>query len=280
MTHVDRPRERGAVRDRPDADRIADEAVRSFMSAHATRADADLVVVIPALNEAGSIKAVIEEIPREVLGLTVESLVIDDGSSDATADLAVSCGALVCSLGRNLGQGRALRVGYLLARSRGARYVVTLDADGQFDPAELADVVAPLVEGRADFVNGTRRLGSDMTSDPVRALGLTVFARIVSAVTGVRISDPANGFRALRTEVVATVPLRQSQYQTPELLIGAIKCGFRVTEVPVTVRDRSAGTSKKGRNLVYGARFARTILETWLRFTFARAARVPEGSPG
>lgn len=266
MVSDHRSQTRGAVRDAPDAASVADLATLTFLAEHRGAPASDVVVVIPAYDEAGSIADVISAVPREVRGLTVGCLVVDDGSSDQTADVAIAAGALVCRLGRNLGQGRALQVGYLLARARQAGFVVTLDADGQFDPSELPDLLAPLIDGRADFVNGSRRLGHSETDDRTRAFGLKAFSVLVTALTRVSITDPANGFRAMRPEVLATVPLRQPQYQTPELLIGAIKSGFRVEEVAVTVRRRSAGASKKGRNLAYGARFARTIIETWLRF--------------
>ena len=139
---------------------------------------------------------------------------------------ARAAGALVCRLPVNLGQGQAFRLGYRLARDRGATLIATVDADGQFDPGELPALVAPLVAGEADFVNGSRRLGRTENTDPVRNLGVVVFGALVSVLTGVRITDPANGLRAFRAEVTARVPLRQTQYQTAELLIGAVGPGL------------------------------------------------------
>ena len=121
-----------------------------------------------------------------------------------------------------------------------------MDADGQFDPRELPDLVAPLVAGEADFVNGSRRLGRTETTDVVRKTGVVVFGALITVLTRVRITDPANGLRAFRAEVTETVPLHQTQYQTSELLIGAIAHGFRVKEVPATMYARHAGVSKKG----------------------------------
>jgi glycosyltransferase involved in cell wall biosynthesis len=190
-------------------------------------------------------------------------IVVDDGSTDGTEERARAAGALVCRLPVNLGQGQALRLGYRLASDRGAAVIATVDADGQFDPGELRDLVAPVVAGNADFVNGSRRLGRAETSDPVRRLGVIVFGALVSLLTRVRITDPANGLRAFRVEVVECVPLRQAQYQTAELLIGAISRGFRVREVPVTVHPRGSGASKKGGNLFYGWQFGRVVLTTW-----------------
>ena len=121
----------------------------------------------------------------------------------------------------------------------------------------------PIVDRRADFVNGSRRLGRTETTDPVRRAGVVVYGTLVSILTGVRITDPANGLRAFRAEVTERVPLRQTQYQTSELLIGAVAHGFKVMEAPATMYKRSAGTSKKGGNLLYGLRFGKVVLTTW-----------------
>lgn len=244
-------------------DSVAASAETAFTSEHGSGPGRPLCVVIAALDEADAVGDVVRSVPPEVCGLAVECLLVDDGSIDGTADVAKAAGALVCRLGQNLGQGLALRAGYRLAAGRGAEIIATMDADGQFDAGELERLVEPIIAGRADMVNGSRRLGRTEATDAVRAAGVVVFGALVSVLTGTRITDPANGFRAFRTEVPAHVPLRQAQYQTSELLIGAIALGFRVTEVPVTVRVRAAGHSKKGHNLLYGYRFGRAIVTTW-----------------
>lgn len=246
-----------------DPDAVAASAEAAFTSEYGSGAAHRLCVVIAALDEAACVGDVARSVPLEVCGLPTECLVVDDGSTDDTADAAREAGALVCRLERNLGQGLALRTGYRLAAGRGARIIATMDADGQFDAGELARLVEPIVSGKADFVNGSRRLGRSETTDAVRAAGVVAFGALVSLLTGTRITDPANGFRAFRVEVPDRVPLRQAQYQTSELLIGALALGYRVEEVPVTVRARAAGHSKKGHNLLYGYRFGRAIVTTW-----------------
>lgn len=253
----------GATRDHPEAARIADEAAKAFFETYGPGPGAPLVVVIPALDEVQSVAEVIEAVPATAGGLETEVIVVDDGSSDGTAEAARTAGALVCRLPVNLGQGHAFRLGYRLARQRGARFIGTADADGQWDPRDLPAMLGPLLAGECDLVNGSRRLGSTETVDPVRKLGVLVFGALVSLLTGVRITDPASGLRAFRAEVTETVPLRQTQYQTSELLIGAIAHGFRVKEVPTTMHQRLAGASKKGGNFVYGLRFARVVVSTW-----------------
>jgi glycosyltransferase involved in cell wall biosynthesis len=245
-------------------------AVAAFDAEHPGLRLPPVVVVIAAFNEEDAVGDVVRSLPAELAGLAARVLVVVDGAADATADRAREAGALVSDVPVNRGQGAALRLGYLLARRGGARFIATIDADGQYDPGDLHRVLAPLVEGRADFVSGSRVLGTALTTDRTRLAGVTVFARLISVLTGRRITDPANGLRAMRAEVTAAVRLDQPQYQASELLIGAISRGFRVVEVPTTMRERAAGTTKKGRNLAYGIRFGRVVLGTWWRERGAR----------
>jgi glycosyltransferase involved in cell wall biosynthesis len=253
----------GAIRDTVEGARVVDEAARAFAADPANAVAVDLVVVIPAFNEEKSVAAVIASVPPAICGLRTATLVVDDGSADATMEEARGAGALVCRVPVNVGQGTALRLGYRIAHQLGAEYIATADADGQFDPAELPALVQVLVDGTADFVNGSRRLGRTYSTDPVRNLGVLVFGALITVLTGVRITDPANGLRAWRVEVTDVVPLRQPQYQTSELLITSIAHGFRVKEVPATMHVRQSGGSKKGPNLIYGIRFGRVVLTTW-----------------
>ena len=264
----------GATRETAESAARAEAAAAAFRAEYAASPSADIVVVIPAYNEEESVAAVVRAVPPAIEGLTTAALVMDDGSADATADAARRAGAMVCSLGGNVGQGVVLRLGYRLAAERGALYIATADADGQFDPAELPRLVGPLVAGEADFANGSRRLGRNVQTDRVRRLGVVWFGAMLSAVTGVRITDPSNGLRAWRAEVTETVRLRQPQYQTSELLIRTVAHGFRAREVPATMYERSAGVSKKGRNWRYALRFARVVATTaWEERDGLRRAR-------
>jgi glycosyltransferase involved in cell wall biosynthesis len=247
----------------PYTSTVRSAAVERF---HAETGEDELepvVVVIAALNEADCIADVLGDIPPTACGLAVDTLVIDDGSTDGTGDVARAHGVHVARLERNCGHGVALRLGYQLAREHGGRFIVTLDGDGQWNPAELEDVLAPVAAGDADFVIGSRVLGAAETDDRFRHAGVHVFAWLIRLLTGVRVTDTSSGFRALRAEVTATVPQHQVQYQTSELLIGAIAAGYRIAERPIVMRKRLAGESKKGHNLLYGLRYCRVILSTW-----------------
>lgn len=240
-------------------------AVAAFGRLTEGRPLAPVAVVIAAYDEEDAIAAVLDDLPREVEGLGVDAIVVVDGATDATAEVARAHGALVCEVPVNRGQGAALRLGYRLAREGGARFIATTDADGQYDGRELDRLLAPLVSGEADFVSGSRRLGREETTDGVRRLGVRVFAWVLSRVTGQRITDPANGFRAMRAEVSSGLRLEQPQYQASELLIAVAARGYRIAEVPTTMRPRAAGETKKGGNLMYGLRFTRVVVRTWRR---------------
>jgi glycosyltransferase involved in cell wall biosynthesis len=248
-------------------------AAEAFLAAHPADVGASLAVVIPAYNEEPTVAEVIAGIPPEVAGLQTEVIVVVDGARDATASRATAAGALVCEVPVNRGQGAALRLGYWLARARGAQVIVTIDADGQYEAHEIARVIEPIMSGRADFVSGSRRLGSELTTDATRHAGVIVFGALISVLVRHRITDPACGLRAMRSEVTAAVRLEQPQYQASELMISAALNGFRLAEVPTTMRDRGehATGTKKGGNFGYGVRFALAAVHTWRRDR--RAAR-------
>lgn len=262
-----------------ELERLAPEersAVAAFLSTHPPGLGAPLAVVLPAYNEEPTVAGVVAEIPRESAGLKTEAIVVVDGARDATAARAAGAGALVCDVPVNRGQGAALRLGYWLARARGAQVIATIDADGQYEPEEIGRVVQPILDGRADFVSGSRRLGAELTSDKVRHLGVIVFGALITALVRTRITDPACGIRAMRAEVTAAVKLEQPQYQASELMISAALHGFRLAEVPTTMRDRGvhATATKKGGNFGYGVRFARAALRTWRRDRKAARTRL------
>ncbi len=243
------------------------DAARAFLTANPAGAGAPLAVVVPAYNEEPTVAHVIAGIPPEAGGLQTEAIVVVDGAKDATAQEALRTGALVCDVSVNRGQGAALRLGYWLARARGAKLIVTIDADGQYEADEIARLIEPIQNGSADFVSGSRRLGTELTTDATRHAGVIVFGAMISILIRHRITDPACGLRAMRSEVTAAVTLEQPQYQASELMISAAMNGFRLAEVPTTMRDRGkhATATKKGGNFGYGVRFARAAVHTWWR---------------
>jgi hypothetical protein len=222
-------------------------------------------VVIPAFNEADGLPLVFDEMPNEILGMPVEVIVVADGCTDDTEKVARSFGAHVIRRELRRGQGAAIRLGYLAALRGQARVVVTLDADGQHDPLEMERVVAPLVAGDADMVQGSRVLGTFEKENKVRSAGVHVYARIMSTLGRTKITDPANGYRAVTPAALHRLDLRQDQFVASELIMDAMHKGLRVAEVPITVRRRAVGETKKGTTFRYAWGFSRTLVGTWLR---------------
>jgi hypothetical protein len=224
-----------------------------------------VVVVVPALNEQDTVASVVHAMPESVAGMRVIPVVVSDGSTDRTASVARAAGALVTELPMNRGGGLALRVGYEIALELGARIVVTMDADGQHLPEELPVMIAPIVADDADYVNGSRLLGAFERESLIRHVGVHVFSRIVSVLTGRRITDPSSGYRAARAELLEQLVLEQDRFWTSEILIEALRHRARVVEVPVTIVARVSGSSKKPAPLRYGWQFSKVIIQTWLR---------------
>ena len=224
-----------------------------------------LVVVSPAFNEAENVAAVVKAMPQMVEGMHVVPVVVSDGSEDRTADVAREAGALVAELPIRRGGGLALRVGYDIALKLGADVVVTLDADGQHLPEELPVVIGPILSGDADYVNGSRLLGDFESESLIRHIGVHFFSRLVSILTGRRITDPSSGYRAAKADLLRGFVLEQDQFWTSEILIEALRHRARVIEVPITIVARKGGKSKKPKSLKYGWNFSKVIIQTWLR---------------
>ena len=267
------PRER---RRRAALDELVDNvAIAEFQDAHGAVHLPPVVVVIAAYKEADNIGQVVESLPTRLCGLDAKAVVVIDGEEDGSAAIVRKHGHYAVIAPVNRGQGAALRLGYRVAREFGAEFIVTADADGQSEASELEVVLTPVVEGTADFVNGSRRLGRTESTDAVRNLGVVVYATIVSALTRTKVTDTANPMRAMRAELTGRLTLDEPQYQASELLLGAIFSGVRFEERPVTMHARATGTSKKGGNLAYGYRYGKVVLRTFIREV--RAGHRPRG---
>ncbi len=253
-----------------------DRARADFEQRHPTAAFGPVVALLAAYEEADNIGDVLKVVPTLIGDLEVSTLVVVDGGTDGTAQVAIDSGAYTCVLPVNLGQGAALRLGYELAAAHGARYVVTLDADGQNDPAELGAMVQPLLEDEADFVIASRRLGVDQTTDRFRRAGVTFYAWLINAIVSQQLSDSSNGYRAFTVDLLNDIVphLVEDQYQTAEVVITAASRGWRITQVPTMWHPRASGASKKGGNLFFGMQYARVIGTTWYRVTVGNRHRM------
>ncbi len=205
---------------------------------------------MPAHNEADNIERVIQEI-REVAP-PLDIVVINDCSQDDTARRAARLGASVVSLVCNLGYGGAVQTGFRYAIEHGYGVGILMDADGQHDPRGIADLLAVVESGQADMALGSRWLGKlEYHAGPVRRLGMAFFRAIVSRLIHQRITDPTSGFQALSYRLMRFFASDNypSDFPDADTIIVMAYAGFRLQEVPVTMRERMSGVSKLHANL-------------------------------
>ena len=225
----------------------------------------EILIVVPAYDEEGGIQGVLRRVPDEVLGHEVKTVVVDDGSNDATAAIARAEGVPVVTHVVNRGQGDALRTGFAIAQTERSQVVVNLDADGQYKPEELDRLVKPIIEGKADFVLGSRFMGFYEEAGSVRHIGVVFFSRMISLLTGVKVSDCTNGYRAIRVSELHKMNLREDRFNANEIILEALKHKLRFEQVPVSMMSRAAGETKKPPKLAYPLGVFRVIISTWLR---------------
>lgn len=224
-----------------------------------------VAVVMAALNEQDSITRVVRSLPDALCGLPVRAIVVDDGSVDATGSRAQAAGALVARHSRNLGQGDGLRTGFAVALRLGASVVVTMDADGQHDPAELPELVRPVLAEEAEYVQGSRFLGSYDDAGGARHLGIVGFTALINVLAGTAITDCTNGYRAISSTALARMRLVEDRFSASEIIIEAAGRGLRMREIPVHVRSREVGMSRKPRGIGYPLGYLGAILRSVVR---------------
>ena len=208
-----------------------------------------LLIIIPAFNEEEALAGLLAEVralQSEQLGAEIEVVVVDDGSTDRTAEVARAGGARVVRLAHNLGIGGAVQTGLRLAYREGFDYAAQVDGDGQHPPAELAKLLeATRAEPPPDLVVGTRYVDKDnFRSTWLRRLGSWWLRVLLRIVTGQKLTDPTSGFRLYGKRALKkfdeTYPY---DFPEPESLAIARASHLRVTEVRVTMRERQGGKS-------------------------------------
>jgi glycosyltransferase involved in cell wall biosynthesis len=231
-------------------------------------AKSDVLVIIPAYNEAENLPHVLADLARCAPGLDV--VVIDDSSWDETPQIAAALGAHVVSLPNNLGYGGALQTGFKFALERGYAYAVTLDGDGQHDCACIAALLAPVQAGAADVAIGSRFLGEvEYHTTWAKRLGMRLFGAVVAHYTGRRITDVTSGFQALNHKVLTFFARDNypADYPDADMLLLLHYAGFRVTEVPVNMRNRLTGVSMHSswKVFYYICKMFLSLFIIWLR---------------
>lgn len=204
------------------------------------------IAILPALNEERNIGRVLDELRAVDAGLDV--VVVSDGSTDRTAEVASARGAHVIRLPFVIGIGGAVQTGFRHAWEEGYELAVRLDGDGQHDPGELPALVAPVVAGEADLAVGSRFVeGGGYRSSAARRIGIRILARVVSLIARQRLTDTTSGFQACNRRAIALYAADlPHDYPEVEGMVMAIKHRVRLVEVPVTMREREHGRSSIG----------------------------------
>lgn len=204
------------------------------------------LAIVPALNEQEAIASVVEEIHRAAPRFDV--LVIDDGSTDMTADRAEAAGAKVVRLPFNLGIGGAVQTGYIFAAEKGYKFAVQIDGDGQHDPRHIDDLLSCLeADPGLNMVTGSRFLvpeGEGHRSSALRRMGIAIFSSLVSKITGRRVTDPTSGLR-MTNHAGIRLFARDYPHDYPEVEAILLMHAHRLPscEIPVTMRPRTTGVS-------------------------------------
>jgi glycosyltransferase involved in cell wall biosynthesis len=227
-----------------------------------------VVAIVPAWNEAEAIGPVVDGI--RAVDPAIEVVVVDDASTDATSEVASEHGATVLRLPFNVGIGGAVQTGFRYALAGGYDLAVRLDGDGQHDPSELGNLMAPIERSEANLVIGSRFADGTGTYRPpfARRMGIRVFARLVSLLGGQRVTDTTSGFVALdRLGIELFAEEYPHDYPEVEATLVALRSGLRLTQVQVEMRERETGASSITfvRSLYYMVKVMLALLVASLR---------------
>jgi len=212
-----------------------------------------ILVIIPAYNEVGSVGKVVEGVKIQLP--QIEVLVVNDGSTDLTSEIAKSKGALALDLPFNLGIGGAMQAGYQYAYKKGYDIAIQVDGDGQHDPKEIDKLLRALEEKKIDMVIGSRFIGDPgYKSSMMRRIGISIFSQVISLIVGQKITDPTSGFRAANRKTIQLFASNYPQdYPEPEAVILLHQCRLEMGEISVGMSERYSGESSitKIRSIYY-----------------------------
>lgn len=228
-----------------------------------------LIIYIPAFNEEANIQKVIEGLPDSMKGIdTLQVLVVDDGSIDRTAELAKSSGAQVIVHGQNRGVGAAFHSAVQFALENDADILVGIDADGQFDPAEIPALIHAILSERADMVVGNRfKSGKPANMSRLKYWGNQRVAKMIGAITGQTFQDVSCGFRAYNREALLHLNIFGEFTYTHETILSLMYQGLRVVEHPVKVKYFHGRRSRVADSILhYAIQTSKIILRVLLDY--------------
>lgn len=203
----------------------------------------DTLVIIPAYNEEKTIGNVIRSIRAHIPA--VDIVVVNDGSTDRTAEVATRYGVTVLNLPYNVGIGGGMQTGYLYACVKGYEYAVQIDADGQHDPADLPRLLQHARNGDGDMILGSRYVKTTRyKSSFMRRIGMILFSGLVALLSGQKVKDTTSGYRVVNRRLIE---LFSSYYPTDypevEAIVYLKRQGCSIMEVPTEMRERQGGSS-------------------------------------
>ena len=217
-----------------------------------------LIILIPSYNEEETIAEVIKRVPSSFEGIEKHTiLVIDDGSTDDTVALAENSGATVISHQENRGVGATFTTGLIKSLELGADIMVNIDADGQFDPSQITNLIQPILEDKADFVSGDRftnangQMKKPLNMAAIKFWGNRVMSRLISLLSGKSFNDVSCGFRAYSKEAMLWLNLIGEFTYTQESFLDFAHKGLRIVLVPVDVKYVADRKSKVAGNLFH-----------------------------
>lgn len=229
----------------------------------------NLIIYMPALNEAENIQQVIAKLPRELEGIeTIQYLVIDDGSTDATAEIARSSGAQVVHHGRNRGVGAAFHSAVQFALEHQADILIGMDADGQFSPKDIPAMIEPIIQNRADMVMGNR-FATGMPEHMPRAKywGNQKVAQLIQYVSGQKFQDVSCGFRAYSREALFRMNIFAEFTYTHETILSLVFQGLQVEEHSIWIKYFPERKSRVAASISnYAVQTSRIILRVMLDY--------------
>jgi len=222
-----------------------------------------LSILIPAFNEENTIKTVIDEIPKSIESVDeIEIIVVDDGSTDKTAELSKQCGAIVYSFAHNQGLAKAISFGFLKGIEHKSDILLILDADNQYDSTEIPMLIEPIIKKKADIVIGNRQVNTLEHMPIQKRIGNQLVSKALSSVIGEKIIDAQTGLRAFNKEALARLHIFSGYTYTQETLMQAKFKGLKILEIPVSFRKRDDKSRLISNIFTYAARTTSLVAST------------------
>jgi len=205
----------------------------------------DLIIIIVAKNEEGTIGSVIDKIRSLSLPLTYQIIVVNDGSTDKTETIAEQKGALVVSHYYNLGIGAVVKTGFLAARLLKPEIVINIDGDGQHDPKYIPEIISKIKDSDVDLVYASRfAKESEYKTNLVRSVGNRYYTRLVNRLGKISLTDVTSGYRGMRFDKLDSIFFRSESNFAIELALRAGRAGLKITEIPTIAETREFGMSQ------------------------------------